>query len=183
MKANMKIYVVRHGETEFNLHKMLMGQHFDIDLNKKGVQQAEELAEIIPAEVDIIFSSPLRRAFHTAVIIGNAKNLSVISRDELEERDYGSLSGKTWDEIEKTVGLSLEHIEEQLDVDLSKFNSETIGILKARLMHFLADLKKHYSDKKPLIVTHSGIIRLLYNIFPNTQKLDVKNASLHTFEI
>lgn len=179
----MKIYVARHGETEFNLHKILMGQRFDIDIDKRGVKQAEELANVVPVEVDMIFSSPLRRAFHTAMIISEKLKLGVVRRDELMERDFGNLQGKSWAEIEQVTGVSLEYIEDHLSVDLKKFHSEDISLVKVRLMHFLADLKKNYSDKTPLVVTHSGIIRILYIIFPNTPKLDVKNASVHVFEI
>jgi probable phosphoglycerate mutase len=179
----MKVYFVRHGQTEFNLKKILMGQRFDVDLDRIGIAQAEELAAMIPKEVNLIFSSPLKRAYHTAMIIANKLNLSVITREELEERDYGSLSGKTWDEIEKEVGISLPHIEEQLNIDLSKYNSEKIDLIKFRLMHFLADLKKNYGDKVTVVVSHSGIIRIMYALYPSTPKLDVKNASLHTFEI
>lgn len=179
----MKVYFARHGETEFNLRKILMGQKFDIDINKQGVEQAQELAAMVPADVNIIFASPLKRAAHTAKIVSKAKNLPVITREELEERDYGSLSGKTWDEIEKSVGVSLKDIEEHINTDLTKFHSENVNLVKVRLMHFLADLKKNYSDKTPLVVTHSGIIRLMYSLYPETPKKDVKNASLHVFEI
>ncbi|GAC1412353.1 MAG: hypothetical protein NVSMB66_1160 [Candidatus Doudnabacteria bacterium] len=179
----MKVYLARHGETESNLKKILMGQRYDIDLDKTGLAQAEALAQMVPSDIDIIFASPLKRAYHTAIIIADKLKLGIISRDELEERDFGDLSGKSWDEIEKIVGVNLQHIEEHLDIDLSQFNTETIELVSLRLMHFLADLKKHYSDKTPLIVTHSGVIRIMYMLYPNTPKLDVKNASLHTFEI
>ncbi len=179
----MKIYFVRHGETEFNLKKILMGQRYDVDLDRTGVEQAKALAELVPDGVDIIFSSPLKRAFHTAMIIATKLNLSITSKEELEERDYGNLSGKSWDEVEKAVGISLQHIEEQLNVDLSKYAAESIGAVKLRLMHFLADIKKHHATKTPLVVTHSGIIRMMYNLYPETPKQDVKNASLHVFEI
>ncbi len=179
----MKIYLARHGETEFNLHKILMGQGFDIDIDKRGIKQAEELAKIVPREVNIIFSSPLRRAFHTAMIVSDALKVGVVRREELMERNFGKLQGKSWAEIEKTTGVSLDYIEEHLNVDLKQFNSEDVGLVKVRLMHFLADLKSEYSDKVPLVVTHSGIIRIMYILFPETPKLDVKNASIHTFEI
>jgi len=180
----MKVYFVRHGETEFNLKKILMGQRYDLDLNRKGVEQAKALAEIVPTEVNIIFSSPLKRAFHTAMIIATKLGLSITSRDELEERDYGSLSGMTWDEIEKKTGFSLEHIESHIGkVDLSKYGAESASVIRLRLMHFLADLKKNHHDRVPLVVAHSGIIRLMYEMYPNTPRQDVKNASLHVFEI
>jgi broad specificity phosphatase PhoE len=179
----MRVYFARHGETTFNLKKILMGQRYDVDLDKTGITQAQELAAHIPTEVNLIFSSPLKRALHTASIIAEKKKLSVNIRDELRERDYGSLSGKSWAEIEKEVGFSLEHIEENLDVDLSRFSSESINLVRFRLMHFLADLKKHNSDKIPLVVAHSGIIRLMHQIYPKVAPQDTRNASLHVFEI
>ncbi|MDB4940056.1 MAG: hypothetical protein JWO40_481 [Candidatus Doudnabacteria bacterium] len=182
-RKRMKVYFARHGETKFNLKKILMGQRYDVDLNRTGIAQAEALALIVPREVNIIFCSTLKRAFHTAMIVSDKLRVAVKSSDELEERDLGNLSGKSWAEVEKLTGVSFPYIEEHFDIDLSKLKLEDIGVVKLRLMHFIAGLKRNYSDKVPLVVTHSGIIRVMYSLYPNTPKQDVKNASLHIFEI
>jgi probable phosphoglycerate mutase len=64
-------YFVRHGETDWNKAKKIMGQS-DIPLNENGILQAQAVAEKIQAlAIDVIVSSPLKRAWTTAEIIGN----------------------------------------------------------------------------------------------------------------
>jgi probable phosphoglycerate mutase len=179
----MKVYFVRHGETKYNLLHILMGRRIDETLDKHGVEQAKEIAIQLDHNVDIIFASPMKRAQQTAFIISNELKLSVHTRDELAERDFGKLTGKSWAEVEKLTGTNLQHIEEHLSVDLKKYNVESGSAMKMRLLHFLSDLKKEYPSRFPLVVCHSGIINLMYQIFPATKKIDTKNASIHIFEI
>ena len=64
----MKLYVARHGETEWNSRDIISGVT-DIELSEKGRSQARELAEKISAEntdIGVIICSPMKRAGHTA---------------------------------------------------------------------------------------------------------------------
>lgn len=180
----MKVYFVRHGETKFNLMHILMGREKDAELDKTGIAQAHEIAaKLKGTDANIIFASPLKRAQQTAFIISDALHLSVHTRDELAERYFGKLSGKSWDEIEKMTGHSLAEIEEHLNIDLRKYEVEAGSAMKLRLLNFLKDLKKHHAGQTPLVICHSGIINLMYQLYPATQKLETKNATIHTFEI
>ena len=68
-------YVFRHGETELNRQKRWQGSGTDCDLNAAGVRQAEELLEKFRGKkLEVIFSSPLIRARHTAEVVGAAGN-------------------------------------------------------------------------------------------------------------
>lgn len=88
----MKIYIVRHGQVPHNALKQYNNQNED--LTKLGIKQAEELKEKIKnIDYDIIISSPLVRAIHTAEII-NINNKEIIIDNRLEERNPGSLSGQ-----------------------------------------------------------------------------------------
>ncbi len=179
----MKVYFVRHGETKYNFLHILMGRRIDEVLDKHGVEQAKDIARQLDHNVDIIFASPMKRAQQTAFIISNELDLSVHTRDELAERDFGKLTGKTWAEVEQLTGSSLQYIEEHLSVDLKKYNVEPGSAVKMRLLHFLSDLKHDYASRFPLVVCHSGIINLMYQLFPETKKNKTQNASVHVFEI
>ena len=97
----MKIFMVRHGQTDSNAAKRIMGQRVDESLNDEGRRQAEELREGIQDKMfDVIFSSPLKRAEETARILAHERNVPVVLRAELKERDFGALSGKTWPEAD-----------------------------------------------------------------------------------
>ena len=87
----MKIYIVRHGQTNHNVKKIYSNE--DEDLNLNGINQANKLKEQIKKiDYDIIISSPLIRAKHTANII-NVKNTDILIDERLTERNPGSLNG------------------------------------------------------------------------------------------
>lgn len=90
----MYIYLVRHGETEWNSAGRVQGRE-DIELNANGIRQAESLAGAFAGvALDAVISSPLSRAKKTAVIVADTKGLPVFVEPQLIERDYGALSGK-----------------------------------------------------------------------------------------
>ena len=89
----MEVYIVRHGQVPHNVLKQYNVK--DEDLTNIGIEQALELKEKIrDIDFDIIYSSPLIRAKHTAEIITD-NNKSIIFDDRLKERNCGSLSGQS----------------------------------------------------------------------------------------
>lgn len=88
------ICIIRHGETDWNSTGRLQGCE-DIELNDRGRQQAAQLAGYLKKEHwDLILSSPLKRAYETAQIIGAELSLTDIQViEQLRERDYGQASG------------------------------------------------------------------------------------------
>ena len=92
------VYVVRHGETEWNLMGKQQG-HMDSPLTALGIKQAYALATgLMNRGIKFIFSSDLRRAKKTAEIIATKLKLSVTTNELLRERHLGSLQGLTKDE-------------------------------------------------------------------------------------
>ena len=97
----MKVFLVRHGQTDTNINNLYNFRGEDI--NQKGIQQAEDLREKIKdMDFDIIYCSPLLRARHTAEII-NSKNKEIIIDDRLEERKHGNLEGKPIECTEREI--------------------------------------------------------------------------------
>lgn len=89
----INLYLVRHGETIENAAHILQG-HIEGQLSKKGIEQAQEIAEHLSKEhFDIIVSSDLQRALHTAEIINRFHHLFITKTSLLRERDWGELSG------------------------------------------------------------------------------------------
>jgi len=97
------IYLIRHGETDWNSERRFQGQT-DIPLNKKGKLQANLLAQRIFNEgvrFSALYSSDLARAKETAEIIASYHNLQVGLINGLRERFFGNLQGVTIDEIKR----------------------------------------------------------------------------------
>src|SRR3989344_1235592 len=106
----MKLYFVRHGETNSNLQKSVV--NFNDELTDNGRKQAQQLAELISnISIDIIITSPHKRAKETAVIISKKVNQEIQDVTLLGERKWPSqLEGKllTDPEVEKYFNISKE---------------------------------------------------------------------------
>ena len=90
----MKLYLVRHGETDWNKVKKIQGQ-VDIPLNQFGKHLAEETAEgLHDIPFDLCISSPLSRAYETARIILEGRDVPIITDARIEEMAFGEYEGK-----------------------------------------------------------------------------------------
>ena len=140
------LYIVRHGQTDWNLEGRYQGR-LDIELNEKGIKQAEIIHEELKnVKFDIVFSSPLKRAYKTAQIITNEP---IIKDERIIERCNGELEGK----------LKTETIDA---VDFTDPNEYRLGIEKLtdfrnRITDFFDDITKNYKGKNVLVVTHAGV--------------------------
>ncbi len=101
MKNNQKvIFLIRHGNTEFNEKKLFRG-HFDVPLDSTGIEQAEKTGKFLKdIKLDIIYSSPLSRAYKTAEIIKKYQksDMEIIREDGFIDLNFGDWEGKGYDE-------------------------------------------------------------------------------------
>lgn len=90
-----RLYLVRHGETDWNREQRLQGTR-DVPLNSVGAAQARRLAHAFgPIPIACIVTSPLKRASATAVILARARACRVATDARLREIDHGAWSGRT----------------------------------------------------------------------------------------
>lgn len=144
------IYIVRHGETEWNVLGKLQGKQ-DIPLNEKGRKQALlTKGELDNKEIDLIISSPLKRAKETAEIINSDRGLPIIFDERIKERDFGEFEGLEYFYID-TKNFWDYYINEEYET------AETVQDFFKRIYSFLDDINKKYKDKNILLVTHGGV--------------------------
>ena len=182
----MKIYIVRHGETRANQLKIIQGQKIDEELNSEGVKQADELSQNIDRDFDIIFTSPLKRARQTAQIIANKIKAPVIEKKEIMERDFGSLAGKTWEEIRQEMPseyVKLKKRSLEQTYDYRPYGGESAEDVKRRFLAFINGLKENYPDKKILILAHKGILDIAHLLFSEEKPEHIKHATVYEFDI
>lgn len=153
----MKLYVSRHGETQYNIETRICGRA-NVNLTEKGIEQAHELAEkMCDEKVDLIISSPLLRAKTTADIVAEKLKVPVIVEDRLAERDYGVIDGTyegTPSFMEKWTHFGYEYPE-----------GESLLRVVQRVYNVLDDIKKDYSDKNVMIISHGGVCRVINSYF------------------
>lgn len=151
----MKVYLVRHGEVPHNVLKQFNSNNDD--LTDLGIKQARELRDKIgDINFDVIISSPLVRALHTADII-NKNNNKIIINDDLRERECGNLSGKSFDKNDRAEYWNY--------YAKTKYGtSEDIKMFFDRVYNFIDELKeKDYENV--LVVTHSGVSKAFNGYF------------------
>lgn len=89
----MELYIIRHGETDWNKDKRLQGRS-DTILNEYGIELAEITANALKdVRFDRIYSSPLKRAYQTAEIIRAERDLPIITDERLIEISFGEYEG------------------------------------------------------------------------------------------
>ncbi len=99
----MKIYFIRHGETDWNVENKIQGSN-DIELNENGVSQAIALGEKIKAlgyPIHKIYTSPQKRAKKTAKLLSKAIDVEYEITHGLEEMNLGRWEGFTWKEVKE----------------------------------------------------------------------------------
>jgi len=154
------IYLVRHGQTSWNLEERTQGSKDSI-LTPLSIQQAESLGKRLnKVKFDAIYCSPLKRAYSTGEIIANMQNLECILDDRLVEMNFGKWEGLTPVEIEKNYPENYKTWRE--DPHIAEIpNGESIEIAQKRMIEFVND-RIMKSDKETfLIVSHGTTIRLL----------------------
>lgn len=154
----MKIIVVRHGQTDWNILEKIQGQT-DIELNDTGREQAKQTGNSIKNEkIDIIITSPLKRTLETAQIINTSLNVPILKDERLKERYFGKFEGLTKTQIremKKDNSLVGEAWNYNKNVEFN--NMENMQNFCNRVYEFLDEISEKYKDKTILLVTHGGV--------------------------
>ena len=177
----MKLYIVRHGQTDWNAKRVMQG-NTDVPLNEVGIEQAHNIRKSLENEViDICISSPLKRAYKTASIICN-DNVDIKTDVRLEERELGELEGKS-------VDLYNSKMYWNYSLNSNAQGVESIQDLFSRVISFYEDLKEKYNDETVLIVAHGAVVRALHFVIKGYHKdthfleFDVPNCKVFAYEI
>lgn len=167
----MLLYLVRHGETDWNLQHKIQGST-DIPLNATGREQAAATGALLASRSwDAIVSSPLSRAFETASIIASAVGLPAPTTiSDLVERNYG-----------EAEGLSDAEIDVRFPGDSPVPGRESREHVVERVLPALLALAESRPGQAVIVVSHGGVIRSVLNaIDPDGSHGMIRNGSVHS---
>jgi probable phosphoglycerate mutase len=158
-------YIVRHGETEWNVKKLLQG-HGDSPLTSDGINQVSDLAKKLSnIHFDHVYSSDLMRARRTAKILNVERKLAINTTHLLRERAFGKYEGRRKEEFEEENRQLVDKFEKlsrsQKWVFKYADDIESSEELIARMLVFLRETAVAYAGKSILVVTHGGALRVL----------------------
>lgn len=155
---NTNIWLVRHGETEWNIAGRFQGCK-DIPLTEVGLSQAKALKYRFNNNFDAIYTSPLTRAIQTAKIISENSTIKPIIENEIREIDFGEWEGLTINEIAKnypeqfTAWKTDQKEGSLIGGDLS------IKCASIRAKNAIIKIANNNPNKNIIIVAHGGIIK------------------------
>jgi len=157
----MKIYYTRHGENVWNATNRVCGVS-DIPLNENGIQQAHGLAErlLLLKEIDLIISSPLKRAYETAKIVSAKIDKPVTVDNRFIEWNYGKYEGCDRHDTYEVGAPTFQEAKLHFAVRIGK-TGESLLQLAQRVYTAIDEIRERHSGKNILIVAHNGVCRVI----------------------
>ncbi|NLK44653.1 MAG: histidine phosphatase family protein [Tissierellia bacterium] len=177
-----KLYLIRHGQSEWNILSKVQGQK-DANLTNIGREQARKLGKrLIDENIDIIFSSDLSRALETAEIISSMINKPVVESKEIQEINFGPWEGLTLAEIQKKY--KEEYLIWMKKPDKFKLEgAETLDNLKNRVMKYVEKVLIENKDKNIAIVSHNATLKIIILNLLGMGNAFYKNISLNNVSL
>ena len=184
-EETLKLYIVRHGETEWNVIKRFQGQ-LNTPLTEKGMEKLGETGKKLKNILfDQVYTSELERTVNSAEIILNENNgyknnkLELQKLAELNEVYFGVWQGLTYEE----VFLKYPEEADNYFYNVKNYNAENVEAenLKDALERFLKGINKILNRHKSgniLVVTHGTVFEMFINYVENKSIFDIDERTL-----
>jgi broad specificity phosphatase PhoE len=178
--AHTTIYLIRHGETDWNLEQRYQGQQ-DIPLNSTGIKQAQLIAENLNGHhYSALYSSDLTRAFQTAQEIAKKVKLSITTHPALREINQGEWEGKFIKDVFATSGDEVQAIY-QNPYTVRKPGGESIGEVAERMYAYLDHLAEKHDQQTIIVVSHGlAVATVLCKIRQLPLEMAIRNIPENT---
>jgi len=180
----MKLYFVRHGESEANLLWEFSNRGFKHGLTKRGIEQAETLARNLRGvPFSQVYTSPIKRAYQTAEILSEALDIPMEVTDALREFDCGVLEGKSDPESWAIFDRVFEQWQQGQWEECIPEGESHLQI-QARFIPFIDEIIQNRKDENILLVGHGGTYRCMFPlIFANLEVESIHDWIQHTTPI
>ena len=153
------VYIIRHCESEGNITEIFQG-HYDGDVTPKGQLQLDKLAERckdIP--FDVIYASPLKRAYKTAEAVNRYHNLPIHKEPGIMEINGGDMEGHRWDKLDELFPEE----NKKWQTDFCNFkapNGESVRDVYKRMKETVTRIVSENKGKTICLCSHGGAIRI-----------------------
>ena len=174
----MKLYIIRHGQTEWNIQKRLQGWN-NSNLTKKGMQDAENLAARLEnVDFDYIYSSPQKRALETANIIKENRDIDIIELEALKEIGFGQWEGMQMKDIHYKYKDEFDTYLNRPHLYKAGLGAESFEDIFKRVGDVLEKILKRNAENV-LIVSHGVTIKVLTAIIKEISLEDLSSIPIH----
>ncbi|MFZ5919321.1 MAG: histidine phosphatase family protein [Chloroflexota bacterium] len=164
-----ELWLVRHGQTVGNIQGTWQGWA-EGELTPLGEQQAEATARHLAAldrPFDVLYSSPLRRAWRTAGAIGRALGLTPTAHEGLKEICFGKVEGLTLQEFQTRFPETYQHWTQEGDLSFTWPGGENRQAFHQRVWQAIEEIVARHQGQRMLAVAHGGTLRaVLAHLLP-----------------
>jgi broad specificity phosphatase PhoE len=176
----LEILLIRHGQTDWNRDRRIMGRKA-VPLNMAGRGEARALARALKnVAIDVIYTSPVRRAVETARHLRNGRRVRIRHAPEMAEIDYGHWIGKTFEEVIPEKAFRVYH---KTPRKAQAPGGEHMREVFDRTIRFIEKIRKKHKMGRIVVVSHADVIKTIlvhylgmdYN---HLLKFRIDNASL-----
>jgi len=159
LRHRKKIYLVRHAQSEFNEKGIFQGR-LDSDLTPLGFVQARMVAKALSGEgIEVIIASPQRRAYKTALVIGDVLGIGVELEERIREMSFGMLEGRNfWELFEERRDVMVKWLKDPTKHPLT--GQEPVELFERRVSSFLEELKVR-REERIAVVGHGGTLHAM----------------------
>lgn len=162
----MKVYITRHGQTEWNLEGKTQGWR-NSDLTEKGIENAKRLGERLKyINFDCIYSSPLGRALDTAKYIRGNQKTKIILNESFKEMNFGIWEGMKHSEVNEMYPVQNYYLWNKPEL-YEPVDGESFAELFNRVRSGIDNIFENPCYDNVLVVTHSFVLKTIYAIINN----------------
>jgi len=169
------LYIARHGQTIWNVQNKVCGIT-DVELTEKGREQAKALASAVADKnINVIISSPLKRAVETGRIVADACNIPIEIDARLLEQNYGIYEG-----VDRKDEAFLNN---KRNFAYKYPGGESMMQVAYRVYGLIDEIKYKYKGKNVLIISHGGVCRIINTYFSDMTNEEFFNYTLQNGEL
>ncbi|MCM0649083.1 histidine phosphatase family protein [Clostridium swellfunianum] len=162
----LRLYITRHGETEWNIQKRMQGWK-NSNLTNRGIRNAKALGDALKkVEFKRVYCSPLDRTRHTTELILDGRDIEVVYEENLREIHLGEIEGKNQEEANIIYPDFSTHFWEKPHLYKAK-SGEDFYQVRERVLKALERIIKENPSGNVLIVTHGVILKTIHSYFKN----------------
>jgi broad specificity phosphatase PhoE len=167
MFLEKRIFLLRHGETEWNTQRRLQGNR-NSPLTPRGIEQANNARQsLLKYSIDHAYVSPLERAINTAEIILEGRDVNLTINDDFREINLGPWEGKTWQEAKLSHPVEFSNYYNNPEL-FSLPGADTFQELQNRMVGGLEFIFSCEKGSNLLVVSHGMAIKVAIAYYTST---------------
>lgn len=172
--------LMRHGQADNNVRRILVGRHIESHLTEYGKRQVADTAMYLKnISIGKVYTSPVIRTVETAKIVCKILELDYEVDERLYEIELGKLVGMNFDEIVQKFGNLFLKFYDENDSTLTPYGVESFCSVKSRIKNLLDEIMRNYREENVLLISHLDPIKAAISSLLELNPQSLYNWHIH----